>query len=690
MQASNTLPPSNDPYLWLENVTGKKALQWVQTQNHRTQTNFAQSDSFHKTQADIQEVLDSNDKIPYVKKRNNYYYTIWTDKDHPRGVWKRTTLEEYRKEHPKWEVVLDIDELNKKEKTNWVWHGSTCLPPEYRYCLLSLSKGGSDADVQREFDTTTRTFVKNGFYRPEAKGSASWIDKDHLYIQTNFGPNTMTSSGYPRQTRIWTRGTPLQSAKLVYEVSKNDMSVDGERLHSPGYERDLITKTIDFYHNDIFVRDKSGQLHKIDVPTSIKKSVVRQWLTLEPREDWVVNNKTYPAGSYLVANLDDWLAGNHHVTVLFEPDEHRSLDEVIWTKDYVVLNILKDVLNQVQIFNIGDKQQNNWSSTPLTGFPDNTKISIDAVDSDNSNALWIAINGFTTPNSLYLQEIGQKAEKIKTTPSFFNDENYEVKQYFVTSKDGTRFPYFLIQRKNMVYDGKNPTILYGYGGFEVSLTPSYSGSIGRGWLERHTSDRHYGTYVVANIRGGGEYGPRWHQAALKANRYKAYEDFAAVAQDLINRKITSPQYLGAEGGSNGGLLMGNMLTQYPQLFGAFVIEVPLLDMKRYNKLLAGASWMAEYGNPDLPEEWKFIQTFSPYHLFDAKKQYPPVLFTTSTRDDRVHPAHARKMMAKMLDAGKNVFYYENTEGGHSSGADNKQRAYNNALTYEFLWQQLNH
>jgi len=344
--------------------------------------------------------------------------------------------------------------------------------------------------------------------------------------------------------------------------------------------------------------------------------------------------------------------------------------------------VLDDVKNKLTVLTHGDGR---WSSRPLEGLPAFGTISAQAVDSDESDALWLTVTDYLTPSTLMLGSAAEGAaapETLKTQPAFFDASKDVVEQHFATSKDGTRVPYFLVRPKDIVLDGNNPTLLYGYGGFEISLTPGYSGGIGKGWLEKG------GVYAVANIRGGGEYGPRWHQAALKANRHKAYEDFAAVAQDLIARKITSPPHLGIRGGSNGGLLTGNMLVQYPELFGAVVIQVPLLDMQRYNKLLAGASWMAEYGNPDVPEEWEYIRTFSPYHLFDPARKYPPTILLTSTRDDRVHPGHARKMMAKMLESGQDVRYYENIEGGHGGASDNKQAAHMDALYLSFLWQQL--
>lgn len=674
------MSPAADPHVWLEDVEGEKALGWVRERNARSQAALAQSPEFRKLEADILAILDSDAKIPGVYKMGDYYYNFWQDSQNPRGLWRRTTLAEYRKPNPAWEVILDIDALNKTENENWVWHGAECLRPAYTRCLVALSRGGADADVTREFDLASRTFVEGGFFRPEAKGSLGWIDENTVFVQTDFGAGTLTDSGYPRQTKIWRRGTPLASAELVYEGKATDMYISAYHDDTPGFERSFVSNTLAFYNDELYLRRADGTLAKVEVPNSVNKRVHREWLMLEPREDWTVAGTTYKAGSLLVANFNDWMAGKRELAVLFEPTANSSLASAVWTRNHLVLNVLEDVKNRLTVLTPG---ANGWQRSAFAGAPEIGTVNVSAVDSDESDALWMTASGYTTPTTLYLAEIGKQPEALKTMPRFFDADGMQVAQHFATSKDGTRVPYFIVHKKDMALDGNNPTLLYGYGGFEVSLTPGYSGTIGKGWLEKG------GVYVVANIRGGGEYGPRWHQAALKQNRHKAYEDFAAVAQDLIARNITRPARLGVQGGSNGGLLTGNMLTQYPDLFGAVVIQVPLLDMRRYNQLLAGASWMAEYGNPDKPEEWAYIQTFSPYHLFDAAKTYPPVLITTSTRDDRVHPGHARKMAALMEAADKNVLYYENIEGGHGGAANNAQRAYMTALVYAFLWNTLN-
>jgi prolyl oligopeptidase len=671
---------TDDPYLWLEDVTGEKPLAWVREQNAHTDAELASTQGFDTLQGQIEAILDSKAKIPDVEKIGDYYYNFWKDAQHQRGLWRRTTLDEYRKAEPRWETVIDLDALGAAEHENWVWHGADCLRESdgsYQRCLIGLSRGGSDADVTREFDLDAKDWVEGGFFRPEAKGNLGWIDRDHVYVGTDFGPGSMTTSGYARIAKSWTRGTPMSAATTVYEGRNDDLAVFAFHDRTPGFERDFVNRTIAFWNDELFLRGADGKLAKIDVPNSAGKDIHREWLTLQLREPWSVGGHDYPAGALLATKFDDFMAGKRDFSVLFTPSDTTSLEGTTWTKNKLVLNVLDDVKSRLEVL---DPAQ-GWKATPFTGSGGIGTLWARAVDSDDSDDLWLTETGFLTPTTLSLWQSGHAPEALKSNPAFFDASKDVVEQHFVASMDGTRVPYFLVHPKDLAFDGKAPTLLYGYGGFEVSQVPSYSSLVGKAWLERG------GVYVLANIRGGGEYGPRWHQAALKQDRHKAYEDFAAIAQDLVARKITSPAHLGIAGGSNGGLLTGNMLVQYPQLFGAIVIEVPLLDMKRYSHLSAGASWMAEYGDPDT-SDWDYIKTFSPYQLFDPAKSYPPTFIWTTTRDDRVHPGHARKMAAKMFAADKDVRYYENTEGGHGAGATNRQQAHLWALTYAFLWNEL--
>jgi prolyl oligopeptidase len=671
---------SADPYAWLEDVTGDKPLAWVHAQNARTDAELATAPTFGAHEAELRAILDSDAKIPEVEKIGAYYYNFWKDAQHERGLWRRTTLDEYRKPHPQWETVIDLDALGATEGEKWVWHGADCLKPAYERCLVALSRGGSDADVTREFDLTTKQWIKNGFFRPESKGSLGWIDRDTVFVQTDFGDGSMTTSGYPRIAKRWQRGSPLASATEVYAGKTSDLAVTAFHDTTPGFERDFVSRALDFYSDELYQRSADGSLHKIDVPDSVIKSVHREWLLLQLRDPWTVGGTTYAAGALLAARFDDFMAGKRAFDVLFAPTASTSLENFTWTRHHLVLNVLDDVKNRLSVLTPG---ADGWNRGDFVGAPTFGTLGVRAVDEDDSDAVWLTATDYLTPTTLALADLAtsRKPDVLKTMPTFFDASRDVIEQHFAVSKDGTKIPYFLVRPKDLAFDGKAPTLLYGYGGFEVSLTPGYSGLVGKGWLERG------GVYAVANIRGGGEYGPRWHQAALKENRHKAYEDFAAVAQDLVTRRITTPAHLGTMGGSNGGLLVGNMLTQYPQLFGAVVVQVPLLDMKRYSHLLAGASWMAEYGDPDTAD-WNFIKTFSPYQLFDPRRDYPPLFFWTTTRDDRVHPAHARKMAAEMLAADKDVRYYENTEGGHGAGATNAQQAHLWALTYTFLWKEL--
>jgi prolyl oligopeptidase len=668
-----------DPYLWLEDVTGEKALDWVKQRNAITQAKFESSPEFTKLRDDLLEILNSKERIPFVTKYGDHYYNFWRDEKNERGLWRRTTLEEYRKPQPKWETVLDLDAVAANEKENWVWSGAQLLRPGYKLALVSLSRGGADATVTREFDMETKQFVKDGFYRAEAKGSLGWIDENNVFISTDFGPGSMTTSGYPRLAKRWKRGTPVEQAEMIYEGVETDMSVSAIHDDTPGFERNFVSRNLAFYNDELYWLNEQSKLIKIDVPNSANKSVIREYLLLELREPWEIEGSKYAAGSLLITKFDDFIAGKRQFDVAFAPSDNTSLASYGATKDHFYINVLEDVKNRIYVLTAS---ATGWKREPLAGAPQFGTIGVSAVDSDESNDYFLTVTDYITPTTLMLGSIGKNPEKLKQLPAYFDASNLEITQNFATSDDGTKVPYFMVATKGLKLDGSNPTLLYGYGGFEISLTPSYSGSVGRAWTSQG------GVYVVANIRGGGEYGPRWHQAALKANRLRAYEDFAAVAKDLVRRGVTKPEKLGIQGGSNGGLLVGNMVTLYPNLFSAAVCQVPLLDMKRFHLLLAGASWMAEYGNPDKDGEWDFIKTYSPYQNVQENTKYPTVLFTTSTRDDRVHPGHARKMMARMEAQGHQVLYYENIEGGHGGSANNKQAAYMQALAYSFLRTQL--
>ncbi|QZA08245.1 prolyl oligopeptidase family serine peptidase [Mycolicibacter heraklionensis] len=662
-----------DPYLWLEDVTGERSLDWVRAHNTPTVDEFA-GDDFEAMRTAALDVLDTDARIPYVRRRGDYLYNFWRDAANPRGLWRRTTLDSYRTDSPDWDVVIDLDELARADDENWVWGGANVIEPHHTRALISLSRGGSDAVVVREFDLVARKFVGsdgNGFELPEAKTRIGWEDDDTVLVGTDFGAGSLTESGYPRIVKRWRRGQDLAQAETVFSGSATDVVVAAGRDRTPGFERTLVSRAIDFFNDEVYEL-REGELIRIDAPTDASVSVHRQWILIDLRTDWDTGTASYRAGSLLAADYDEFLSGTAQCSVVFEPDAHTALHHYAWTRDRLILVTLHDVASRVEVVTPG-----TWQRRPVAEVPDNTNTVIAAAD-DTGDEIFLDSSGFDRPSRLLHGPVDGPLTEIKSAPAFFDADGLDVSQYFATSKDGTAIPYFVVRPAGAT----GATLLGGYGGFEVARTPGYDGVLGRLWLERG------GTYVLANIRGGGEYGPGWHTQAMRAGRHLVAEDFAAVATDLVERGIARVEQLGAVGGSNGGLLMGIMLTAYPQLFGALVCQVPLLDMRRYHLLLAGASWVAEYGDPDDPEEWEFISKYSPYQNISADAAYPPVLITTSTRDDRVHPGHARKMTAALQDAGHRVWYYENIEGGHGGAADNAQAAFKSALSFSFLWRML--
>ena len=659
-----------DPHLWLEDIDGDDALDWVRAHNDPTLTEL-QTERFEQFRAEALEVLDTDTRIPYVNRRDEYLYNFWRDATHPRGLWRRTTLEQYRTDDPQWDVLLDVDELGRADDESWVWGGVDVIRPQSTRALISLSRGGSDAAIVREFDMTTREFISDGFTLPEAKTDINWEDEDTTLVGTDFGEGSLTDSGYPRVIKRWRRGQPLADAETVFSGASSDVLVGASVDRTPGFERTFIQRSFDFFNNETYEL-RNGELIRLDVPTDAIVDVHRQWLLILLKTDWSHGEATYPAGSLVLADYDDFLAGTADLQLVFEPDAHTSYNHSAWTRDQLVVVTLADVASHVEVIKPAD-----WSSEPVPGIPDNTDTVIVSTD-PTGDEIFLDSSGYTAPSRLLHGTADGPLDVVKAAPAFFDADDLDVTQRFAISADGTSIPYFVVRHRDS--DGPLPTLLGGYGGFQVSNTPGYSGVLGRLWLQRG------GNYVMANIRGGGEYGPSWHQQAKREGRHFAYEDFAAVAEDLVAQGITTVEQLGAQGGSNGGLLMGVMLTRYPELFGALVCSVPLLDMKRFHLLLAGASWMAEYGNPDDPVDWEFIKEYSPYHNLSTERHYPALLITTSTRDDRVHPGHARKMVAALEAAGHRVRYYENIEGGHAGAADNAQAAFKAALTYEFLWQ----
>ncbi len=685
---TSTAPaPADDPHLWLEDVGGERALAWVRERNAEAERVLQAEPGFDALRGALREVLDSREQIPYVTRLGPHLYNLWRDAANPRGLWRRTTLAEYRKPQPAWETVLDLDALGRAEGENWVWGGATCLGPAYRRCLVQLSRGGADATVVREFDLVDRRFVaaaEGGFTLPEAKTSVEWIDADTLYVGTDTGPGSMTDSGYPRTVRRWQRGTKLADAPLVFESLPSDLGAFASVDHTPGFERTTFTRLVDFYVSQLSLL-QDGRPVPVNKPDDAQLSFWRDRVLIDLRSDWSVAGQHFPRGSLLVADAAAYLAGRRELTALFTPTPTRALEGWTATRGALLLNVLDQVASRIEEWR---PVQGRWQRRDVDA-PHPGKLGVvalhDPLAEPDPLAEQYLLNAadFLQPDALLLGRTGSdERETLKSRPRFYDAEGMRVEQRFASSRDGTRVPYFVIWPRGAKADGDNPTLLYGYGGFEVAMTPYYSGTQGRAWTSRG------GVFVLANIRGGGEFGPGWHQAALRRERQKSFDDFIAVAEDLVAAGITKPARLGIMGGSNGGLLVGTVMVQRPDLFGAVVCQVPLLDMRRYHRLLAGASWMAEYGDPEDPGDWAALARYSPYQNVRAGVRMPRVLFTTSTRDDRVHPGHARKMAARMLEQGHAPLYWENVEGGHGGAADNAQRAQMMALEYSFLWRTL--
>jgi len=668
---------TDDPYLWLEDVAGEKPMAWVRERNAESQPQLEARPEFKALHERLLAIYNSKERIPVVQARGKWLYNFWQDEKSPRGLWRRTTLDEYRKKDPAWETVIDVGKVGADENENWVWKGATCLYPDFARCLVSLSRGGADAVEIREFDTVKREFVKGGFVLPMSKGDVAWRDADTLYIARDFGPGTLTTSGYPRIVKEWKRGTPMAEAKTIFEGKESDVGVGPVVANEKGRRYERLQRNIDFWNSEEYLR-RGNQWVRIEAPLDASLVTVRGELIIHLKTDWKPAGTTYRSGSLISTDLDKFLDGGRDFEPIFTPRERVALQTFDATRGHLVLDLLDHVKGRV----IEVKRENGkWVSRDVD-VPAASTIGISAVDIDSSDAYWMSVTNFLAPTTMYLATAQGGREKIKSLPAFYDAKGLATTQYEATSKDGTKVPYFVVMREGTKLDGSNPTVLYGYGGFEIPMTPNYNATMGSSWLERG------GVWVLANIRGGGEFGPEWHTTALREGRRKTHDDFAAVAEDIIKRGITSPKHLGIMGGSQGGLLVGATFTQHPELFKAVVCQVPLLDMRRYNKLLAGASWMGEYGNPDEPKDWEFISTYSPYQNVFKEKKYPRVLFVTSTRDDRVHPGHARKMVAKMREQGHDVLYYENTEGGHAAAVTPAQQAYMWALTYTFLLNEL--
>lgn len=678
------IPLNPESHLYLEEVEGAQAIDWVKAQNERT-LGLLQADPRYQGYYDAAlEIATSKARIPYGSIRDGFVYNFWQDETHERGLWRRTPIASYAGEAPQWETLLDVDALAKAEGANWVYKGVGCLPPENNLCLVSLSDGGKDAVREREFEVASKSFVTGGFDIPEAKSDVVWESKDSLLIATDWGGDTLTESGYPFVVKRLKRGQKLADAVELYRGAKTDVAASPFTLEDAagrrwfGFARAETFFTASYH----LMKDGAEPVKFPTPPKSTPQGLFADQLLLTLEQDWTPEGQSpFKTGDLIAFSWSSFVNDGKlpKVDLIFRPTEKQAIQAVDIAKHAVLVNISDNVATKVMAYTTSSGA--GWASKEVP-LPPKGSAGVNFA-SEEEAMTFLGFEGFLDPDALYTYDTGTgQLQQIKSMPTWFDRAGYAVDQYEATSKDGTKVPYFVVHKSDIKLDGSNPTLLYGYGGFQVSYTPSYSGTTGKLWLEQG------GVYVLANIRGGGEFGPAWHQAGLKTKRQVVYDDFIAVAEDLIARRITSKEKLGAMGGSNGGLLMGVMFTQRPDLFKAIVCQVPLLDMLRYHMLLAGASWMDEYGDPDVAEERAWLEKLSPYHNVKAGVTYPEIYFETSTKDDRVHPGHARKMAKRLEELGKPFLYYENIDGGHSAAANQREAARRAALEYTYLARKL--
>jgi prolyl oligopeptidase len=674
--------PPADPYVWLEDVSGERSMTWVKAENARTLAVLEKDPRFQGLYQDALKIVEAKDKIPAPEFLDGRIYNFWQDADHVQGIWRRTSLKGYAAASPGWTTVLDVDALAKAEGKHWVWEGAACREPEETDCIVSLSDGGEDAATEREFDLGTSTFVSGGFVLPTSKQQVIWQDKDHLLVARDWGPGTMTESGYAYIVKRVARGQPLDQAVEVFRGSPKDVEIRPFELRDgDGHHAEFIEEGLSFFESKIFLLTPSGP-RLIALPLKVDlRELVRGRLLVEPKQDWTAGGATWKAGSLLSLDLAALKADPSHLkpTLVYAPGPRESIAGVAATKDRVIVATYDNVRGRMSVYT--PLARGGWPRRKLD-LPDNSSLGVAATDLRSDRA-FVSATGFLAPTTLYSLDTATDALKLaKSLPARFDASRDDVEQHEATSSDGTKVPYFIVHPKGMKLDGSNPTILYAYGGFEISETANYNALLGKQWLERG------GVYVLANIRGGGEFGPAWHEAGLKTKRQIVYDDFAAVAKDLIARGVTSSRRLGIQGGSNGGLLMGVQFTEHPELWRAVDIQVPLLDMVRFEKIAAGASWVGEYGSVQNPDERAFLLKISPYNNLHADMAYPEPLIWTTTKDDRVGPQHARKFAARLAEMNKPYLYYEVTEGGHGAGANLKERARTSALEYTYFIRKL--
>jgi len=677
--------PDQDPYIWLEEARSDEALAWVETENARTIGALEADPRFEQLKSDALAIYDSEDRIPFVSFRPDGLYNFWQDKENPKGLVRRTSLESYQTENPEWDIVLDVDALAKAEGKEWVYKGSTCLPPALNKCMIALSDGGKDATVLREFDTLTKQFVEGGFQLAESQGGISWIDDDTLLVTRNFNDDLMTESEYPYTSRVWKRGTSIDAAEEIFRGERQDVYSGASLLRdsSGTIHARTATRAVSFHETETYV-DHHGEWLRLDIPLKASLfGIVDDHLLYSTDVDWDVDGQTFPADSLIAVKLAEWKADPNGAakTLVWAPADRQTKRGGAVTANALFVSLLDNVSGKILQFNyVTNEGGGAWQSEQVD-LPENATLGVTASSSETDQIMF-TVTDFLNPTTLYYSDGSGSPEVLKTSPSYFSKVGLEVEQHEATSADGAKIPYFIVKPSGMELDGSTATLMTGYGGFQVPRLPGYLGTTGKLWLENG------GAYVLANLRGGGEFGPNWHQTAIRENKQRTWDDFIAVGEDLLQRGFTSPEHLGIQGGSQGGLLVGTAFTQRPDLFGAAIVQIPLFDMLRFHLIGRGASWIGEYGDPRIPEQREWIKGYSPYQKIVEGVDYPTPFLWASTADDRTHPAHARKGAAKLKELGQPYFYFEDMTGGHSGGVDNEQRAKLQALQFVYLMQQL--
>jgi len=680
--ATSAATAVEDPFLWLEEWSSPRVMEWVHAENAKTLGALEQDPSFQPLFDQALQIAEATDRLPTPTLLGGAVYNLWQDAEHVRGLWRRTTLSDYGTAAPRWQTVLDLDDLAAKQQANWFWHGVHCRQPDQTRCLISLSDGGEDAVTIREFDTAAGAFVEGGFVLPKGKQNVAWLDADTLLVAREWEPGTLTASGYPYVVKRLKRGDSLDQAVEVYRGVPADVSVQPETLEDgEGHRVTLLLRGISFFEQAFSLVTPDGPVALALPAKCAVEALVAGRLVVSLNEAWRADGHLFPAGAIVALNLDALTADPVHLrpTLVYAPGRRAAVDQVVATRGTLVVTSTENVRGRLGVFR--PTPHGGWRHVNLP-VPDMSTVSV--VTSElASDRVIVSVTGFLMPTMLGLTDTrGGRLVRLKQLPEKFDASRHTVEQFEARSNDGTRIPYFVVRPKALRFDGTAPTILNAYGGFQISETPVYSPNTGKLWLERG------GVFVLANIRGGGEFGPAWHEAGLKTHRQRIYDDFAAVARDLIERKITSPRHLGIQGGSNGGLLMGVEFCQHPELWHGVDIAVPLLDMLRFEQIAAGPSWVGEYGSVADPEERAFLASISPYNNVRSGVDYPRPLVWTTTKDDRVGPQHARKFAARLGALGVPYYFYEVTEGGHAAGANLREQAHTRALEMAYFTQQL--